>query len=108
VTIFAIFASHKFAGPIYRFERSARAVGSGDLTHRVQIRTGDEMEGFQDEFNLMVESLQRMISQDAHISMRVSKHLNELLNDRHVTGDLHNRLQQIKGDADQLHKGFKL
>lgn len=108
VTIFAVFASHKLAGPIYRFERSARTVGSGDLTHRARLRVGDEMTEFQDEFNLMVESLQRLVSQDAHLALRVSKHLNDLINDRHVTGDAHQRLTQIKSDVDHLHKGFKI
>jgi methyl-accepting chemotaxis protein len=108
VTIFAVFASHKLAGPIYRFERSARAVGSGDLTHRARLRTGDEMMEFQDEFNLMVESLQRLVTQDAHLAMRVSKQLTELISDRHLSAEAHQRLAQIKSDVDHLHKGFKI
>lgn len=108
VTIFAVFASHKVAGPIYRFERSARTVGSGDLTHRVRLRVGDEMEEFQDEFNLMVESIQRLVSQDSHVAMRVSKTIGELLNDRHAGPEFHRRLEQVKADVDHLHKGFKI
>jgi len=108
VTIFAVLASHKLAGPIYRFERSARAVASGDLTHRVRLRVGDEMEDFRDEFNSMIESLQRLVSQDAHVSMRISKHLSELIGDHHSGSDLKHRLEQIKADVDHLHKGFKI
>ncbi len=108
VVIFAVLASHKLAGPIYRFERSARAVASGDLTHRVRLRVGDELEEFRDEFNGMIESLQRLVSQDAHVAMRVSKQLADLVNERHSGADLHHRLEQIKSDVDHLHKGFKL
>lgn len=108
VTIFAILASHKLAGPIYRFERSARVVGAGDLTHRVRLRVGDELEDFRDEFNSMIESLQRLVSQDAHVSMRISKHLAELINDRHAGADLKHRLEQLKSDVDHLHKGFRI
>ncbi|MBK8871528.1 MAG: methyl-accepting chemotaxis protein [Elusimicrobia bacterium] len=108
VVIFAVLASHKLAGPIYRFERSARAVGSGDLTHRVRLRVGDELEDFRDEFNGMIESLQRLVSQDAHVAMRVSKQLADLVNEHHTGADFHRRLEQIKSDVDHLHKGFKL
>lgn len=108
VTIFAVLASHKLAGPVYRFERSARTVASGDLTHRVRLRVGDEMEDFRDEFNVMTESIQRLVSQDAHVAMRVSKHLAELINGPHVGADLKHRLEQVKADVDHLHKGFKL
>lgn len=108
VTIFAVLASHKLAGPVYRFERSARAVGSGDLTHRVRLRVGDELEDFRDEFNTMIESLQRLVSQDAHVAMRISKHLAELINDHRAGADLNHRLEQIKADVDHLHKGFKI
>ncbi len=108
VTIFAVLASHKLAGPIYRFERSARAVGSGDLTHRVRLRVGDELEDFRDEFNGMTESLQRLVSQDAHVAMRISKQLGDLIDDRHATADMKHRLEQIKSDVDHLHKGFKI
>jgi hypothetical protein len=34
-----LFVSHRWAGPIYRFERSAQVVSTGDLTHRVSLRT---------------------------------------------------------------------
>lgn len=108
VTIFAVLASHKLAGPIYRFERSARTVGAGDLTHRVRLRVGDEMEEFRDEFNNMTESLQRLVSQDAHVSMRISKHLAELINAPRSGADLQHRLEQLKADVDHLHKGFKI
>ena len=108
VTIFAVLASHKLAGPIYRFERSARAVGSGDLTHRVRLRVGDELEEFRDEFNGMTESLQRLVSQDAHVAMRISKQLGDLIDDRHATAEMKSRLEQIKSDVDHLHKGFKI
>ena len=107
VTLFAIIGSHKLAGPIYRFERSARVVGSGDLTHRIKTRTGDELGDLRDEFNIMVESIQRLVSQDAHLALRVSKHLNDVLSQKHAPAEMTQKLQQIKSDVDLLHKGFK-
>lgn len=108
VTLFAIIGSHKLAGPIYRFERSARVVGSGDLTHRIKTRHGDELGDLRDEFNMMVESVQRLVSQDAHLALRVSKHLGDLMNSKHLNSEVSQKLHQIKSDVDLLHKGFKI
>ena len=108
VTLFAVIGSHKLAGPIYRFERSARVVSSGDLTHRIKTRTGDELGDLRDEFNTMVESLQRLVSQDAHLALRVSKHLHEILNHKGLNSELSQQLQTVKTDVDHLHKGFKI
>src|SRR5215207_5705095 len=53
VGVVTVFISHKVAGPLYRFEKSARAVAAGDLTHRVLLRKGDELTDLQGDFNKM-------------------------------------------------------
>ena len=52
--LISLFISHRFAGPVFRFEKSAQIVAKGDLTHRVCLRTGDELMELQDEFNAMI------------------------------------------------------
>lgn len=47
ILAFLIFAgvilfSHKVAGPMYRFEKSARAISEGDLTASFRVRKGDQ------------------------------------------------------------------
>lgn len=108
VVLFAIIGSHRLAGPIYRFERSTRVVGSGDLTHRIETRNGDELGDLKDEFNTMVESLHRQVSQDVHLAARVSKQLQEILSHKHLPADLNIKLTQIKSEMELLHKGFKI
>ena len=72
-----LFVSHRWAGPIYRFERSAQVVSTGDLTHRVSLRTGDELMELQDEINAMIASLQRMVQKDRalleHLGARIDE-----------------------------------
>jgi len=60
----SLFVSHKFAGPVFRFEQSAQVLATGDLTHRVCLRTGDDLMELQDEVNAMVASLQRLVQKD--------------------------------------------
>jgi len=42
IAVISLFFSHKIAGPLYRFEKSMEAVGSGDLTCVVRLRAGDQ------------------------------------------------------------------
>jgi methyl-accepting chemotaxis protein len=53
----SVVLSHRVAGPIYRFERSAEEVAGGNLTHKVFLRRQDELVDFRDAFNVMVDAL---------------------------------------------------
>lgn len=78
----SMFVSHRFAGPVFRFERSAQVVSTGDLTHRVSLRTGDDLMELQDEVNAMIASLQRLVQKDRalveHAVARVDETLKKL------------------------------
>ncbi|MEW5951874.1 MAG: methyl-accepting chemotaxis protein [Elusimicrobiota bacterium] len=54
VVIVSAVISHKMAGPIYKFEKSCQTVASGDLSHRVFLRKGDQLTELQDSFNDML------------------------------------------------------
>jgi methyl-accepting chemotaxis protein len=74
----SLYVSHRFAGPIYRFERSAQALASGDLTHRVSLRTGDELLELQEEFNEMAANLQALVQKDRNLAARISERAGEI------------------------------
>jgi methyl-accepting chemotaxis protein len=108
VSIVAILVSHKIAGPIYRFERSAKAVATGDLTHRTRIRQDDELHEYQTQFNGMIESLQRLVTKDVGLANRVSKQLMELSTRRDIDPELQKRMRELKGELDHIGSNFKL
>ena len=64
VVIFAagIFVSHRIAGPMYHFEKSARAIRDGDLSVNFNTRKTDEMKDAALSLEEMVESLRRDIT----------------------------------------------
>ena len=64
VVSFSIFASHKIAGPIYRFTRVLEAVMHGDLTVRAFLRRGDELVELQNTLNQTLASLHSRIRYD--------------------------------------------
>jgi len=69
IFIGGIFVSHRIAGPMFHFERSARAIRDGDLSVNFNIRKTDEMKGAALSLEEMVESLRK--------DMKAMKHLAE-------------------------------
>ncbi len=49
--------SHKIAGPLYRLEQTANAVGSGKLNLQVRLRSGDELQDVAQSMDGMVRDL---------------------------------------------------
>jgi len=56
-----ILLSHKVAGPLYRFERSARAIKEGNLRASFRIRKGDELQDTARALDEMAKSLRHDI-----------------------------------------------
>lgn len=73
IGIISIFISHKIAGPVYRLEDSMKQVASGDLSYKVHLRRGDELEDLQDAFNTMSDSLSKMVKKDREVIERLGR-----------------------------------
>ncbi|MFQ5586263.1 MAG: hypothetical protein ACE5GF_05505 [Thermodesulfobacteriota bacterium] len=58
VVVFLL-ASHKLAGPLYRFEKTLDNMGSGDLTHRFSLRQKDQMKSLADKINELNMKMER-------------------------------------------------
>lgn len=54
-----MYLSHRIAGPLFRFEKSAQEVGKGDLTLKVRLRSTDEIVKLTDCFNEMTDNLKK-------------------------------------------------
>ncbi len=102
VVIVSAVVSHRMAGPIFKFEKSAKTLASGDLTHRVSLRQGDHLTELQDSFNLMAESLQSAIAGDKAI---VDGSIGELKKLASETKDAETKAK-IEKVADNLSKAF--
>jgi methyl-accepting chemotaxis protein len=76
--LISVFVSHRFAGPIFRFEKSAQSVAKGDLTHRVCLRTGDELMELQEEFNAMIAGLQVLVQKDRNLASHLAARVDDI------------------------------
>ena len=54
----SILITRRVVSPLNVLRDGAERVGSGDLSHRIELKTGDEMESLANEFNLMSTRLQ--------------------------------------------------
>ena len=105
--LISLYVSHRFAGPIYRFEKSAQTVGEGDLTHRVSLRIGDELNAHQEEFNGMVASLQALVQKDRNLALRLIERLDDSIKKLPDGADSCRReLKDLKVELEHLTKSF--
>ena len=60
--IMSLWMSNRLTRPIRELQEGARTIGSGNLDHRVEIKTGDEIEQVAVEFNRMAAELSNSYS----------------------------------------------
>jgi methyl-accepting chemotaxis protein len=51
---FTMVASHKIAGPVYRFKKVMQALGEGDFSRGFHIRQYDQLQELANDFNEMI------------------------------------------------------
>ncbi|MFZ2960935.1 MAG: methyl-accepting chemotaxis protein [Candidatus Ozemobacteraceae bacterium] len=115
IAVLSVFVSHKIAGPVYRFERWASILASGDLTHRVKLRQGDELFDLQDAFNRMSESLRGMIGKNREVISRLitsgTRLSDTIKKKKHDPAELESVAQELYAVIEELRHataGFKI
>ena len=107
--LISLYVSHRFAGPIYRFEKSCQSLSTGDLTHRVSLRTGDELMELQEEFNDMAAALQALLQKDRNLVQRLSERVDEITKRLPAEAAAsRDDLKAFKLELDHLTKSFKV
>ncbi len=81
--------------------------GAGDLTHRVALRTGDELMELQEEFNGMTAALQALVQKDRNLALRLSERIDDLA--KKMPDDAARaELKDIKLELAHLTKSFQV
>lgn len=107
VLIVSAVVSHRMAGPIYKFEKSAQTIASGDLTHRVYLRKGDQLMDLQDSFNLMAESLHNAVKSDKIIIDGLRGELRQEAA-KISDGELKNKLSRMDENLSKIFSSLKI
>lgn len=101
-TIVGMWLARRFTRPILELHKDAERIAEGDFAHRLDISTGDEIEGLARQFNTMAERLkesrERLLQWNEELKREVEKRTREL--------ELsHNTQRQIER---QLHQADKM
>jgi signal transduction histidine kinase len=104
--------ARKMVGPIQVLRAGAARIGSGDLTQRITVKTGDELEALADQFNDMAGRLQESYADlEKKVDLRTHelaqsvgelRALGEVSQAVNSTLDLQEVLNTIVGKAVQL------
>jgi sigma-B regulation protein RsbU (phosphoserine phosphatase) len=73
VTIFlAIRLSNSLTAPILSLSKGAMIIGAGDLSHRLDVKTGDEIEMLADTFNRMIADIKQITGEKERIGAELT------------------------------------
>jgi signal transduction histidine kinase len=72
----SVFVARRVVRPLQKLREGVGQIGSGDLSFRVDLKTGDELEALGEEFNKMTSALQAAYS---GLEQKVAKRTQELM-----------------------------
>lgn len=55
----AVRFAHRIVGPLYRFRKTIQAIAEGEPVAPIQLRQGDLLLDMQDDFNKMIDALEK-------------------------------------------------
>lgn len=104
VALLAVFLSHKVAGPLYRIERFLRLVAAGDLSTKLRLRKGDELQDLAEALNEMTDDLKNRVNKLKGITNMAGLKLERL---RIILGKKPPDINMVKTEVEELAKSLK-
>lgn len=105
-SIVVVLMTHRVAGPMYRFEKQAQRIGSGELCSDLRIRKKDQFQNFVDAFNRMTEDLRKGLLKVIEVSDKLDTLIEQLSDSSNreilLKEDIKRIVSELKGDKKAL------
>jgi signal transduction histidine kinase len=95
----SLFLARRMVTPIQALGTGAARIGAGDLGHRIEVRTGDELESLADQFNRTAAQLQESYATLEHKVEDRTRELSEALEQQTATADILRVISSSPTDA---------
>ena len=82
VVVLSVFLTHRFAGPLFRFEKSIDEMTKGNLNFMIRLRAKDEGKELAEKINRLI--------------LMLSSNLREV---RHLSGEIDNKLEDVRASV---------
>ena len=99
-----LYASHKIAGPLHRFEVLCEQVGNGNLDSISSLRKNDQLQELAQAFVGMVAKLRSRRDRRVGLVADINNHIDDLKNGGNLTTEQHHILFALSEAAAQLNK----
>ncbi|HEX2543495.1 MAG TPA: ATP-binding protein [Ramlibacter sp.] len=98
----SVYVSRRMVKPIMAIGAGAEVLAGGDLSHRIEIRTGDELEGLAHQVNHLAATLGDLYgSLERKVEQRTGE-LSEALRYQTAVSDVLRQLSQFPSDAESV------
>ena len=109
-SVVVILMTHRIAGPMYRFEKYIKEVGSGKLCPDLRIRKKDQFQNMVDALNKMTDDLKLGLTEVNDVSVKLDKLIVELSDSSNMEillrEDIKKIVNELKKDKQNLSKAL--
>lgn len=101
---------HKLTGPLFVIEKMMRMVAEGDLTLKLKLRKGDELQSLAEEFQNMVDCLNKNFVEEKSKVETIKKDLNDIILKLETISneEIKVKITSIQTQLSQLYSRYKL
>jgi methyl-accepting chemotaxis protein len=109
--VFSIYLTHRLAGPLFRFEQTARELIRGNLALRIRLRKGDELHELAGLLNEVLDTIEPAFREiresEAHVREAVSWIMDEMRKQPSVNREALNRLEIALKGSQRINETLK-
>lgn len=108
VVVLSMFLTHRFAGPIFRFERSIDEITNGNLNFQIKLRQKDEGKELANKINQMILMFSDNLKEMKKISEEIRDELDFVQEDLKNHSQSENTIRKVDSAINLNHRLYDL